>query len=495
MSNNALRLPDWDVLAIKETPDVTEVTARYLPMPDACPKCGVVGRMYRHGTASVDYHDLPYGRRTLIHAEVQRIRCRDCLATSMQPLPAMDERHQMTKRCAAYVQEQCIRRTFADIARVIAVDEKTIRSVAAPYLLAKAAEHRHGTPRLLGIDELKLDRKLRCIFMDLAAAQPLDIIPGHHKRDVAIWLARLNKRDVQVVTIDMTGQYKDVIRAILPDAMVIIDKFHVLRYADEALKHVRAKARSRAAGGDGKNPRRNVALLRKRAHRLNVAQQFEVDGILANNPLVKAGYEAKEAFHDIWKAKDRREAEHRFDEWAATLPSDVTRWFGKIARMVQRWRPEVFAYFEYPATNALTENRNGLIKMVNRAGRGYSFDIIRAKALLAGPLSRLQECVMCHGEYPAGTMRAVSGVIRGQSERVRKQRERFAQFDGQYCTNCHHLVHSHNWELEDGDPKARMKWELGVETIEEFRALTDEQILDGMRQRIERGSYNPYEDY
>jgi transposase len=43
---------------------------------------------------------------------------------------------------------------------------------------------------------------------------------------------------------------------------------------------------------------------------------------------------------------------------------------------------EIFAYFSYDgATNAYTEALNGLVKLVNKVGRGYSFDAIRAKLL------------------------------------------------------------------------------------------------------------------
>lgn len=490
MTNNALRLPDWEIIAVEERGDVVEVTARYLPFPEACPKCGVVGRLYRHGTAPVEYHDLPYGKRTLIRAEVHRIRCRECLVTSMQPLPHMDERRRMTKRCIAHIEQQTIHRTFADVARTFAVDEKTIRAIGTPFLLGKVAAHTWQTPRLLGIDELKLDRQIRAIFMDLAAAKPLDIIPSHSKREVAIWLSKLDRHKVQIVTIDMTGPYKDVIQAIMPRARIVIDKFHVLRYADDALKHVRAKARSKAAGGTGKNPRRNVTLLRKRAHRLNPAQLFEIDGILANNPLVKDGYEAKERFHDIWKATTRKDAEKLFDEWAATIPDSVGRWFGKIAKMVQRWRPEVFAYFEYPATNAITENRNGLIKMVNRQGRGYTFDVIRAKALLAPSLGRMSECFLCHGEFPANSLRPMSDIKpRGNSRKARQEREMFASLTCEVCTNCHHMFANFY------SPEARMRWELGASTIEEFQAMTNEQIEAHMRLNAERGFHNPYEEY
>ena len=38
-------------------------------------------------------------------------------------------------------------------------------------------------------------------------------------------------------------------------------------------------------------------------------------------------------------------------------------------------------YIDYPYTNAATEAKNGVVKAINRAGRGYSFPVIRKKAL------------------------------------------------------------------------------------------------------------------
>lgn len=46
---------------------------------------------------------------------------------------------------------------------------------------------------------------------------------------------------------------------------------------------------------------------------------------------------------------------------------------------------DIFAYWDSPSriSNAYTECLNGLIKMSNRMGRGYSYEIIRAKKLYA----------------------------------------------------------------------------------------------------------------
>lgn len=97
--------------------------------------------------------------------------------------------------------------------------------------------------------------------------------------------------------------------------------------------------------------------------------------------------------------------------WEMAIPESVQPEFGKVAAMIKRWREEVFAYFDYPhLTNAFTENRNGLVKMVNRAGRGYSFKAIRAKALLAKPLGRMAECPTCEAILPVESFKTKAGA-------------------------------------------------------------------------------------
>lgn len=412
MANNALRLEGWEVTSSRDFGDTTEVNAKYLPLPDTCPKCGVADRLYRHGTITVDYVDAPYRKRTLIHAEVQRLRCRECLATFVQPLPDMDTKRRMTKRCVEWIGEQGVPRTYAEIARDLGLDEKTVRSVCNEQFAARMANYKiRWTPQAIGIDELMLDGQMRCIFVDLGDRKPLDIIPTHRKADVAHWLSNLRGHNVvKAVSIDMSVAYRDVVKAVMPQAILIIDKFHVVRCANQALDRVRNRARH-ASKSPRRNPWRGQRLLRMRAHRLNPALQMEVEGITSNNPLVADAYACKEAFFHIWDAADREAAEKAFLEWETTIPESVQPEFGKVAGMIKRWRNEIFNYFDYPhLTNAFTENRNGIVKMANRAGRGYSFKAIRAKALLAKPLARLAECPTCEVMLPVDSFKTKAGA-------------------------------------------------------------------------------------
>lgn len=143
MTDNAIWLDDWQVHEIKQTPDGTVVETSYLPQPYCCLKCGVIDRLYRHGSKVVPYRDTPaFDSKMLIRAKVDRLGCRDCRATSMQPLPDMDRRRQITKGCVAYVEEQGVTRTYAAVTRAIGVDEKTRRNICESHL-ARESWPRH----------------------------------------------------------------------------------------------------------------------------------------------------------------------------------------------------------------------------------------------------------------------------------------------------------------------------------------------------------------
>lgn len=74
-----------------------------------------------------------------------------------------------------------------------------------------------------------------------------------------------------------------------------------------------------------------------------------------------------------------------FEAWENTLPEDGLEGFHSLAKTIHNHYEDIFAYWDSPSriTNAYTEGLNGLTKVANRMGRGYSYEIIRAKMLYA----------------------------------------------------------------------------------------------------------------
>lgn len=109
-----------------------------------------------------------------------------------------------------------------------------------------------------------------------------------------------------------------------------------------------------------------------------------LDIALGQHPIVKEAYTLKEKFRDVWKAKTRAEAEAVYDEWAHNaIDSKCALCFAPVIRAVSNWREEIFAYHDVQLTNAYTESFNAVIRKMNRAGNGYSFEALKKRLLMA----------------------------------------------------------------------------------------------------------------
>ena len=404
MTNNPLMLRNWKVLhEPKIERDGSRVfSAEYEVKPDSCPECGAIERLYRHGTKTVTYRDIPaFGAKSVIEAKVIRYKCRECSATFMQPIPDVDARRRMTTRLIKYVGEQGIYKTFSEVARDVGLDEKTIRNICDDYMGSVIRNHEIYAPTILGIDEMKLGERKRTIFIDVDGKALLDLIDAMNRKRVDLWLSRLPHRNrVRLVTMDMWGPYRASVKALMPHARIVTDKWHVVSKANDALDRVRA--RHRRIIGDHRNPHKGRLLLQTHGKNLSPMRRMALEGVLLNTPLINDGWTCKEGFYAIWEATNRADAEARYDAWKASIPASVKPEFGKLATTVDNWREEIFTFFDLPFTNAYTEARNRLVKDMQREGRGYSFDKLRAKALLSKRLTGepMVLCQNCLAVFP-----------------------------------------------------------------------------------------------
>ncbi|WP_341876942.1 transposase [Defluviitalea saccharophila] len=82
----------------------------------------------------------------------------------------------------------------------------------------------------------------------------------------------------------------------------------------------------------------------------------------------------------MYKCKTKSEAIEYYENWKKSIPKDLKE-FRDIAKTIDRLKVEVFNYFDGRVTNAIVEGLNNLIREYDRIGRGYDFEILRAKAL------------------------------------------------------------------------------------------------------------------
>nr|WP_241558949.1 ISL3 family transposase [Oceanobacillus halophilus] len=252
---------------------------------------------------------------------------------------------------------QCLR-PLLEVAESVGVDEKTVRNVFKDYAAFKEREYQFETPKWPGIDEIHIIRKPRLVLTNVERRTIYDIKKDRNKDTVIKRLLEIEDRSyIEYVTMDMWKPYKDAVNIVLPHAKVVVDKFHVVRMANQALDSVRKSLRTNMTPKGRRTLMRDRFILLKRRHDLIDRELLLLETWLGNIPDLKEAYELKEEFYKIWDTPSSQEGEKRYINWRQRcVSSNVKDAYKDLVRAVDNWNEEIFNHFDKRLTNAYTES-------------------------------------------------------------------------------------------------------------------------------------------
>jgi transposase len=383
MPANILNLPSYRVMSVETNDHDYHITAEAVASPKACPHCrsdNLVG----FGRREQMIRDLPiHGKRVGLYLDTRRYRCRNCTKTFYEALPEVDEKRLMTKRLTDWMGKQAIKRTFASLAEEVGCTEFTVRAVFSDYVNELEKTIRFETPKWMGIDEIHLI-KPRGVITNIANNTIVELLPNRNKDTVVRYLHHLEgKERIQYVAMDMWAPYRDACAAVIPDARIVIDKFHVVKMANEAMEKVRKGLRERLTTKQRRGLMHDRFVLLKRERDITDKESLLLSGWIKNYDELGLAYRLKEDFFKIYDAQSPDEAQGRYLHWKSQITPEIEPAFHDLVRAWDNWTPWILGYFDHPITNAYTESLNNLIRVMNRLGRGYSFEALRAKILFS----------------------------------------------------------------------------------------------------------------
>lgn len=381
MPINILNRPLLVVDSFSEDDHNYHIYAHSALMPKSCPDCNS-NRIVGFGRNEQLVKDLPmHGKRVGIYFDTRRFRCNDCNRTFLEKHPDFHSERAMTVRLAKWIGQQSIRRTFASLAEETGVVEGTIRNIFRDHVNELEKTVRFETPKWMGIDEIHLI-KPRGVITNIENNTVVEVLKNRNQETVIEFLNGLkNKEKIQYVAMDMWRPFKTAMNTVLPQAVIVIDKFHVVKMANEALEKVRKAMRAELTLKEKRSLMHDRFVLLKRQSELDEKETAKINVWFSSYPLLGEAYRLKESFYRIYEAKCILDAKAAYEQWQKSIPSELTAYFSDLTRAFQNWTPEILNYFMHPVTNAYTECLNSLICVIDRLGRGYSFEALRAKIL------------------------------------------------------------------------------------------------------------------
>ena len=250
--------------------------------------------------------------------------------------------------------------------------------------------------RVIGVDEhvwrhTPYGDKYVTVILDLTPIRDrsgpsrlLDMVPGRSKKVFKTWLASQPdtwRERIEIVAMDGFTGFKSAAAEELPDARAVMDPFHVVHLAGNALDECRRRIQQelhhrRGRATDPLYKARRV--LHTRSCLLTLGQQYQILDLFASDCHValEVTWSAYQNIIDAYRAPNTSAGKAIMEAEINTLTSTrVPRGLTELitlGRTLKRRATDILAYFDHPHTsNGPTEAINGRLEHLRGSALGF----------------------------------------------------------------------------------------------------------------------------
>ena len=380
-------------------PDRAVIACRVLEPDRWCRRCGCEGLVRDTVIRRLAHEPLGW-RPTVLAVSVRRYRCSGCGHVWRQDTTAAAEpRAKLSRRGLRWALESIVvaHLTVARVAEGLGVAWHTANDAVLTEGKRVLIDdpHRFDAVAVIGVDEhvwrhTRRGDRYVTVIIDLTPirdgtgpARLLDMVEGRSKQAFKTWLAQRPQawRDgVEVVAMDGFTGFKTATTEELPEATTVMDPFHVVRLAGDALDRCRRRVQQQLHGHRGRtgdplySARRMLhtgadLLTDKQAERLRAL--FAADAHVE----VEATWGIYQRMIAAYREPDRTRGKKQLQDLIDSLSRGVPRVLSEVitlGRTLKKRAADVLAYFDRPGTsNGPTEAINGRLEHLRGSALGF----------------------------------------------------------------------------------------------------------------------------
>lgn len=361
------KLLNLEDVMITNVENISEELHIYIELPrkeHTCPACGAVtDRVHDYRTQRIK--DVPLARNTFLHLRKRRYRC-SCGKRFFERNTFLPRYYRVTSRLVSEIIHAFEK---AVSAKEIGCRFNVSGMTAMRYF--RCVNHKvRELPEVLSLDEFKGNsggQKYNSIVADPQNHKVIDILPNRYENDLIRYFLQFESRkNVKYFVCDMNPHFRQVGKVCFKNAVIVADRYHVIRQAYWAMERVRKNEQNKLSARFRKYFKKSKYLLMKPMEKLTDEEADRLALMFEIAPRLADAYRLKNEFLTVIRSKSSAEGKQKLADWLLAVEVMDLPEFHDCTKAYHNWFNEILNSMDVPWSNGFIEGCNNKTKVLKR---------------------------------------------------------------------------------------------------------------------------------
>ncbi|MEJ2711403.1 MAG: ISL3 family transposase [Anaerolineales bacterium] len=349
----------------------------------SCRRCGHwIEKFHGHDGWVILRHLPVFGRSSYLRYRPRRYQCLECEGhpTTTQSVDWHDPHSPHTFAYDEHLLLELVGSTVMDVSLKERLSYDAVLGALERRIEAKVDWLVYSELGVLGMDEIALKKGHRD-FVTIVTARLenervvlLGVLPGREKEQVVGFLRSIPQgvsATIHTVCCDMYEGYSEAVREELPQARIVVDRFHVTRHYHQAADDLRQSELKRLkrelSETEYQALKGSMWAFRKKAQDLKPEERQVLRKLFKYAPQLKRAYELREQLTTIFDLEiPKAVGKKKLRTWIKRVEKSGLQCFDKFLKTLDNWWEEITNYFIDRASSGFVEGLNNKLKVLKR---------------------------------------------------------------------------------------------------------------------------------
>lgn len=379
-TSKLLNLEDVIITDVKNIDNQLHIHIELPRTSHICPACGAVtDRIHDYRMQVIK--DVPLARDTFLHLRKRRYRC-SCGKRFFEKNTFLPRYYRVTSRLVSEIMF-----SFKKLIPATEIGSRfNVSAITAMRYFSLFNRKLTKLPEVISLDEFKGNsggQKYNSIVADPKNGTVLDILPNRYENELIKYFSQFSsKTDVKYFVCDMNPHFRRVSQVCFPNAVVVADRYHVVRQVYWAMERVRKNEQNKLSQRFRKYFKKSKYLLSKKPEKLTADEMDRLALMFEIAPRLADAYRLKNEFLSVIRTKSSAEGKHKLADWLLSAELMEIPEYLDCIKAYRNWFQEILNSMDVPWTNGFIEGCNNKTKVLKRVCFGMrNFNHFRKRIL------------------------------------------------------------------------------------------------------------------